>query len=521
MGSSNSRCKVQRSAFLSLVVMETISQTQVIAARELQRRRAARSNLDDWARVNGFEPARHHRLLNAKLEAVARGEIRRLMVFMPPGSAKSTYCSVLFPPWFLAQREDSSILTASHSFDLAEAFGRKARNIVDDHKNVLGYELRKDSQSASEWATTNKSIFFCAGVGGKIAGRRADLALIDDPIGSREDAQSKVIRDKTWAWYQDDFRTRLKPGARVILVQTRWHEEDLAGKLLQSEGGEWEIVNLPMIAKENDILGRQVGEMLWPEYFDANLLADAQKNTSTFSALYQQDPTPEDGDYFKREHIEKNAYEPEELPPLSELRIYCTSDHALSTREQADYSCFMAGGVDSRGVLWILPDLVWDKFDTLTAARYMIDMMRRLNPMTWWAEADKIGKSIGPFLKKMMREEMVFCYIDEIRPSKDKPTRAQSIRGRMQAGMVRLPRRATWYERALSQLLKFPMGGKDDFVDPLAYFGLGLDRMVAGQGPKPAEDPAKYLNSPPLTLRRLKYLSRREERRKAAILRDM
>jgi predicted phage terminase large subunit-like protein len=491
---------------------------QAAAAQLLLNRRQARTSMAAWARVNGFEPARHHLFLIDKLEKVVRGEIRRLAIFMPPGSAKSTYSSDLFPPWFLAQRPQSNILTASHSADLAAMFGRRARNRIVDNPNVLGYTLRKDSQAADEWSTTHGGVFFCAGVGGKIAGRRADLGLIDDPIGLKEDAYSKVVRDKIWEWFKYDFRTRLKPGASIVLIQTRWHEEDLAGMILKTERDEWDIVNLPMLAKDNDPLGRQPGEMLWSEYFDPQILKDAQKDAMTFSALYQQDPTPQDGNYFRRAWVEDNSYDNDQLPDLTECRLYCTSDHAVSLKEDADSTVMLPFAVDPQGTIWILPDVIWDKFDTLDAVNYMIGKMQKYKPITWWAESEKIEKSIGPFLQLAMREKGVYCYVDPIHPAKDKQTRAQSIRGRMASGMVRFPRQATWYANGLSELLKFPAGAHDDFVDALAYVGLGLDRMGRGIATPTIVDVNQYLIPKPLTLGSIKHGDERSARRKQLLL---
>jgi predicted phage terminase large subunit-like protein len=498
--------------------MQTTQQAD--AARLLLQRRNARRSLADWARICGYEPAKHHLFLIEKLEAVVRGEIRRLAIFMPPGSAKSTYSSILFPPWFLAQKPDSSILTASHSADLATAFGRRSRNLILDKENVLGYSLRKDSQAADEWTTTDNGVFFCAGVGGRIAGRRADLGLIDDPVGSKEDAYSKVVRDSTWDWYRFDFRTRLKPNAALVLIQTRWHEDDLAGRILASEGNEWQVINLPMLAKESDPLGRQVGAMLWDGYFNDTLLRDAQKDRAMFSALYQQDPSPEDGDYFRRSWIEDNAYDRDELPDMSELSEYVGSDHAVSQKQDADSTCMVPAGLDSRNVLWVLPDIFWDKCDTGVMVDAMLAMMKRHSLRTWWAESEQISKSIGPFLRQRMREQGVFCYIEEARPARDKQTRAQSIRGRFQTGTIRLPRFAPWYNKAVEQMLKFPAGSHDDFIDALAHIGLGLDKMVRGTDTAPVIDPSFYMKDRPLSVQWLKGTEERQRMRKLVALRD-
>lgn len=472
----------------------------------------------DWSRVCGFEPARHHQLIINRLEALVRGDIYRLMITLPPGSAKSTYSSMLFPPWFLAQQPNSRILTASHTTDLAEHFGRQARNLINEHSKILGYELRKDSQAASSWATTNGSEYRCAGVGKAIAGFRADLGLIDDPVGSREDAYSAVIQARNYNWFKTDFRTRLKPNAKIVLIQTRWHELDLAGCILKDEANEWEVINIPMLAGPNDPLGRAPGELLWNNYFNERLLRDAQKDAMVFSALYQGDPTPQDGDYFKREWIEAAAYHPSELPPLSEMRIYATSDHAISETEYADFTVMLVWGICKNGYAWLLPDFFWDRVDSLKMVNEMIRLMQKYRPVTWWAENEKITKSIGPFLRRAMRESNTFCYVDPITPSRDKQTRAQSIRGRMAAGMVRLPRFHPRYPELLGQFLKFPAGANDDVVDASAYLGLGLDRISVGSSPKPPKP--EIFESPPITLKWVKRNVRMQEVERQIALRN-
>lgn len=483
-------------------------------AEVLLQRRRARKSLIDWSRVCGYEPALHHRYLISRLEAAARGEVKRLAIFLPPGSAKSTYSSVLFPPWYLAQKPQTTILACSHSSHLAESFGRRNRNLISDYKRVLGYDLAADSKAVGEWSTSLGGEFFCAGVGGKIAGRRADLALIDDPIGSKEDAYSDLIRDKIWDWYTYDFRPRLKTNAVVVLIQTRWHEDDLAGRLLDPEKGnpeEWTVISIPLIAGINDPLGRQPGEVLWPEYYNAQMVADAKKSPEVFECLYQQNATPEDGDYFKREWLEANTYGSAELP--SNLRIYCASDHAVSLDQEADFTVLLCVGVDPSGVIWVLPDIFWVRYNTEDVVEAMVSMMKRRKPLTWWAESGHISKSIGPFLYKRMRECNAWTYVEERTPARDKPTRAQSIRGRIKMHGIKFPRDAHWWPQARRQMLSFPGGKNDDFVDALAHVGLGLDSIVDGQ--RPAETP--YVVQPPPASRLTLDWIKRSSGRKATL----
>src|SRR6516165_9175256 len=238
------------------------SKNIVTWARILLRRRTIQRAFSAWARTYGVEPAPHHRLLMSKLVQVSRGSIQRLAVFMPPGSAKSTYSSVLFPPWYLARHKEHSILAASHTTELAEKWGRRVRNLLVEHGPTLELAVSDDNQAAGRWSLKTGGEYYAAGVGVGIAGFRADLAIIDDPVRSREDADSALVREKTWDWYKSDLSTRMKPGGRIVVISTRWHEDDLAGRLLldmQKGGDQWEVLSLPAIAEAGDKVGRKPG----------------------------------------------------------------------------------------------------------------------------------------------------------------------------------------------------------------------------------------------------------------------
>src|SRR3974390_3854587 len=187
----------------------------------LLKRRKLKKAFSAGAKLYGVTPAKHHRLLMAKLIRVRRGEIQRLAVFMPPGSAKSTYSSVLFPAWYLARHPTHAILAASHTSELAEKWGRPVRNLIEEYGPDLEITISEDNAAAGRWAIKQGGEYYAAGVGVGIAGFRADLAIIDDPVRSREDADSALVREKTWDWYKSDLSTRMKPGGRIVLIQTR------------------------------------------------------------------------------------------------------------------------------------------------------------------------------------------------------------------------------------------------------------------------------------------------------------
>lgn len=456
------------------------------AAAELLRRRESRKSLRRFCCECGHLPAAHHDLLIEKLEAVSRGEIPRLMVFMPPGSAKSTYASVDFPAWWLNLGPERCVITASHTAELAHTFGRRVRNLVEDKAALLGYALAEDSQAAGRWSTDKGGEFYGAGVGGNITGRRADLAIIDDPVKSREAADSEITRQRQYEWYRFDLETRLKPGAAVILIMTRWHEDDLAGRLLREEPERWTVLRLPMEAEDDDPLGRAAGERLWAGWFTADMVADAKRDPRVWSALYQQSPTAEGGNFFKSEWL--LPYRPGDLPV--NLHVYMASDHAVSEAESADYTVAGCAGVDENGVIWILPDIVWEKADSSTVTDKLIDLLERRKPFVWWAEKGHISKAIGPFLRERMMKRKVYCTIEEVTPTNDKKSRATSIKHRMAMGLVRFPVFAPWWAKAHAEMMSFPAGTHDDFVDMLAHLGGALDKLVppmAKRGPSLSE----------------------------------
>lgn len=401
---------------------------------------------------------------------------------MPPGSAKSTYGSVLFPPW-LMQSVATSVLAASHTTELAEKWGRRVRNLVNEHTNELGIAVAPDNMAAGRWALTNGAEYYAAGVGTGIAGFRAGLGLIDDPIRSRQDADSELIRERIWDWYINDFRTRLVPGAAQVLIQTRWHEDDLAGRALQH--ADWHVISLPAEAEENDALGRKPGEWLWSDgaYGYGEQLAELKKSTParTWSALYQQRPAPEDGDYFKADWL--RPYE--KLPALETLRVYGASDYAV-TADGGDFTVHAVVGIDPEGRMYLL-DLWRRQASSDQWVEAFCDLVLQWKPMSWAEEQGQIKSGVGPFLERRQRERQAFVYRQPFPTRGDKAVRAQSMRGRMALDGLYVPINAPWYANFRSELLSFPAGKHDDCIDAIGLVGQLLDSMMSGDAPKKPE----------------------------------
>ena len=445
----------------------------------------ARRSLDTFAyRMLGLEPVHHHRFVNDKLEAVERGEIPRLMLFEPPGHAKSTYASHLFPGWYLGRNPTNSVIAASHTAQLATRFGRRVRNLFNSPDwPYPDAALAADSKAADQWETIQGGEYFAVGVGGAVTGRRADLAIIDDPIKGRKDADSITVRENLWEWYRADFHNRLKPGAAVVLIQTRWHEGDLAGRILPQDyegasgwvdgqdGERWFVVNLPALAEADDALGRSPGEPLWPEWFTLVRLETEKmvQGPRNWSALFQQRPAPEGGNYFLADWW--RWYETP--PPVGTLRIVGAADYAV-TADGGDFTVHGVGGVDADDYLYILD---WWRRQTASDAwvETLLDLMQRWHPLKWAEEKGQIEKSVGPFIDKRMSERRVYCHREQYTSAVDKPTRAQAFRGRMAMGKVFWPRNAPWIDEVYRVLMNFPAGMVDDDVDVCSLFGRMLD----------------------------------------------
>lgn len=441
------------------------------AAQELLSRREAAKSLEkfiDYIDL-GFAPASHHKLLIGALEAVDRGDIPRLMVLMPPGSAKSTYASVLFPPWFMGRNPEHAVLGVSNTTDLAERFSRRARNLagLPKYRNVFGFGVSENTKSAGNWENEKGGEFFAAGVGSAIAGRRADLGLIDDPIKTREEADSERVRQKQWDWYVNDFSTRLKPGARQIVIQTRWHEDDLGGRILEREANRWHVMKLPMIALDADPLGRKPGERLWPEWFTDEMVATAKLDVRAWNALYQQNPVPDEGDYFKREDFQ--TYE--RIPP--NLHYYGASDYAV-TEGGGDFTEHGIFGLDFNNDLYLV-DWWREQASSDRWIEKQCDLISAYSPHIWFGESGPIRKAIEPFLKRRMQERSCPCRLEWMPSIADKVVRARAFQARASMGKVLIPKNAPWLSDLMSQLMRFPAGKYDDGVDVCSLIGRGLE----------------------------------------------
>ncbi len=432
-------------------------------------RRHLRGNFEAWCTHAlapiGQAPARHHKLIASALQGVAEGRHDRLMLLLPPGSAKSTYASDLYPPWFLARAPRMNVIAASHTAGLAEQFGRRARERLAEHGALLGAGLADSGVAAGNWRTENGGTYYAVGVGGSVTGRRADLLLVDDPIASREDAESQRIRDKTWDWFAADALTRLKPGGRVVLVQTRWHPDDPAGRLLAAEPDAWRVVRLPAIAEDgpSDLLGRSDGEALWPEWEDADALADKRKRVGEreWASLFQQRPRVQGGGLFKVAQIGAVDALPAGGRVVRAWDLAAT--RATGTRDPDATAGVLLSVSDGR---WTVADVVRlqggpDEVEAAIVATAQRDGRGVMIGLP--QDPGQAGKAQAQYLTGKLAGYRVESGVE----SGDKATRAGPAAAQVNVGNVAVVRGA-WNRAFLTELEDFPAGSKDDQVDALS-----------------------------------------------------
>ncbi len=351
------------------------------------------------------------------------------------------------------------IIAASYNSELASDFGRNVRNIVGSPEFTEVFadvSLATDSAAANRMNTNKGGAYVAAGVGTAITGRGANIALIDDPLKDREEADSQRRRDLVWDWYRSTLFTRLMPGGAVVLIQTRWHEDDLAGRLLEAEGDQWDVLDLPAISKQN--------EALWPEWYPLPVLEriKATIGPREWSALYQQQPQPDEGTYFQRDWFKT-------WDRLPDLRYYGTSDYAV-TDGGGDYTVHTIWGVDASGALYRV-----DQWRGQTTADVWIEeklnLIAKYKPLAWFGEAGVIRKAIEPMLKRRMLERRVHCRLEWIPSVADKPTRARAFQAMASMGRVFMEPAAD-----LSEFLVFPAGKHDDEVDTASLMGMVMDQ---------------------------------------------
>lgn len=467
---------------------------------ELIQRELARRSLRDFTTRTypGYLNAKHQDILNEKLQQVEQfirsdgaNGIGRLLVTMPPRHGKSEKVSVRFPGWFLGRNPDKRVIIASYGAELAEEWSQKVRNLMesDEYSAVFGdrsmltkpVEVDTESRKVQAWNLKKyQGGLVASGVGGAITGRGAHLFIIDDPIKDREEADSETIRRKIKDWYTSVVRTRLQKGGAVIVMMTRWHEDDLIGWLQATQGQKWTTINLPAIAEDGDPF-RTPGSALWPEMFDLKELNDIKEDIGRrdWTSLYQQQPTGDDGDVFMKDWFVYGKF-----PHKDDIsKAFQVWDTALTEKKEGDFSSCVTFFVTRDGLF------IADVYRAHLGLPQLKEMMKM--KYSQWDEYFRIsrifvenkgsGISVMQSLKKETHLPLVAVQ-PETEQGKSKRGRAESAAGYMQAGRVTFRTGAPWLSDFENELLRFPRGKNDDMVDAFVY-GV-LQQQGGGKPPR-------------------------------------
>lgn len=460
------------------------------AAQKLLTRHKARASFLGWCEAvleqRGQRLASHHRLIIDELQGVADGETGRLMIFAPPGSAKSTIVTKLFAPWILQRFPAAEVIGASHTATLAFRFSGEIQRIISDNALTLGYSLATENKEW--WNTTRGGSYRAVGVGGSVPGTRADIVVVDDPIKSREAADSETERDNVWNWYNGDLDFRRKPGAPIVLMHTRWSPDDLAGRLLQSEQDGWRILTLRAQAEDDDPLGRKPGDWLWdddPQYAYGKWLreqkstCEARGATREWASQFQQRPRPAEGILFKVGMIDIL-----DAAPMGRDGALCRGWDFAATKQ--------IGSRDpdwSRGVLlkrlpnktYVVMDVVGCQGtpdEVLSLVKHTARMDReKYGPVTISIPQDP-GQA-GKMQVEYYTKELAGYIVKSSPESGDKQERAKPIASQVNVRNVAVVQ-GPWTAAFLDELGSFPAGAHDDQVD-------GLSRAFGEVGLGPVE----------------------------------
>lgn len=462
---------------------------ELLRLLEERRRRLARDDLNAYCRyieipgapVNDDKdcdefypdtvtPAAHHELINRTLMEVEAGKRRRVMIFMPPGSAKSTYGTVTFPTWFMGKKRGRHVITTSYGTDLARKFGRKCRQIArsPEYREVFGCGLVSDNKAADDWALDSGSSFMAAGIDAGITGNRADGIVIDDPLKGRQDADSETIRNRIWEEYKASVRTRLKPGGFILIIQTRWHEDDIAGRILPKnwdgesgvvtaqDGEEWYVLCLQaQCEREDDPLGREIGDWLWTDWFTPAHWEQERRTQGSrnWAALYQQKPAPDDGGMWKLSWFGRYR-----TAPADHWMVVQSWDTANKPAEINDPSVCTTWFVTDRGKY--LVHVLRERMDYPTLRK-----TAKAHAAKWTPHALLIeDKASGQQLIQDLRNDTTLPVI-AIEPEGDKVTRGSVVSPEIEAGLVHLPEEADWLLDYEMEVGRFPLSKHKDQVD--------------------------------------------------------
>jgi predicted phage terminase large subunit-like protein len=423
-------------------------------------------------------PMHHHEVIITQLERLERGEISRLMILAPPASAKSTYCSVQYPLWRLAKRPDRNILCASNTQDLAEDFNRRRLNVALSPQWMIlsDTKLKADLQKVGHFGVERGGEIRAAGIGSSITGWRSHLNVLDDPVTGVEQSMSPKTLDLQWDWFHREFRTRLEPGCPELIVSTRWAKNDICGRILRSdEADTWTVLRLPLLSdREDDPLGRERGEPMWPEFYTEKFIREIVRNRLLFETQYQQTPLDETGSWVDLKHLQIES--PPNAGFMKHWKFVIAMDLALSIGK-GDYTVFIVAALDyKRNIHIVHMDRM--RVDALDSIIRLIELCKTYGPNEVLIDDDNASKLWKTLLhERWRREKFPIPPIHAMKlRGRDKEVRATAIRGAFHAGNVQIVE-APWNSDLIHECMDFPSSANDDIVDALSLIGRRLPML--------------------------------------------
>ena len=468
-------------------------------AKELILKSAARNDLLSFSQIldHRYTVNWHHEVIARALEKarqqIEAGQKARIILEVPPRHGKSELATIKFPAQTLGLHPDWPIIVSSYSAELAEDFGLKTRDIIQDerYKAIFKTALRQDTAARGRGLTESGGGYTATGVGGAITGRGFKIGIIDDPFKNREEANSEVIREKVWNWYTSTFYTRQEGVSAIIVICTRWHLDDLVGRLLvaqdeaEAEGlaeyDKWEVIRFPAIA-EKDEQYRKAGEALWVEKFPLPVLQNIQNTIGVYdwSSLYQQLPILTENVEFRPEHCQHET--DEDVKKLDTL-CYITIDSAVSKKESADFTGITINRVDLENKWHIYS--YHKKIDTKELIDHLFYLNKVYRPQVIALEETTFTMAIKPFLEDEMRKRNEFFTVTPLKHRhQQKELRIRGLLPRWESNSIFL---VGPNMELLTEMATFPLGRNNDILDSLSY------QLQVAQKPYKSENPYHYM----------------------------
>jgi len=423
-----------------------------------------------------WQPAKHLLALESRLLDTLSSKKKRIIINMPPRHGKSEFISKYFAAWYLAVHPNHKIILTSYEAGFAQMWGRKIMQLIKEFGNrYFNIELDKNKSAASEFCILGKEgTVYTVGAGGAITGKGADLLIIDDPIKNDAEANSLTYRNNIYEWFRSTALTRLEPNGTVIIIMTRWHDDDLTGRILRDTPNDWEVFSIPAIAEENDILKRKVGRALWEKRFNIEKLNEIKSAIGSywFSALYQQRPSAIEGGIFKRMSFKffdtENDYfiidkvDGKDYIRKNDCIYFAAIDLAATISERSDFTVAAIGVTTHDGKLLIL-EIIREKIEGADHLKFLENIYNEYKPSVIGVESVQYQISL------IQAAQRAGLPVKPLKADKDKLSRAITAAAKIESGNVYFKRNAMWFEELMNEALLFPAGKHDDQIDALGY----------------------------------------------------